>query len=328
VSARGRRGRAGRSAGSVAAGAAALVLSMSSCASAPPIESNEVAEAAAPLPPLPKDGDIAAAEDDRTATATDRRGETVAGGTAGAAAEPRGSVEPTAPAGASSPAPRQSAAAVPLLIVVDEGSSAVRPEPGELAQRTRREAAAAPGTSPRITNDNLGEYARRGRVTIAGVPDAASGAAAGEGTVAPGAADPAAAAAEPARDEAWWRARARGLREEWRATVDEIVELEEAAADLRWRFYAADDPWVRDGEVKPEWDRVLDRLSEARRRLLTYPERLDTLVEEGRREGALPGWLREGVELEPRPDELPGAAADPAEPVEPRQVDDGRGDGR
>jgi hypothetical protein len=208
------------------------------------------------------------------------------------------------------------------MIVIDEGSSEVRPEPGELARTTRRDAAASGGGAPRVTNDNLADYARRGRVSVSGTAAAPPGEpgaaeAAGDG-------EAAAAAGEPARDEAWWRARARGVREEWRRTVDEIVELEETAADLRWRFYAEDDPWVRDGQVKPEWDRALDRLSDARRRLVDYPRQLDELIEEGRREGALPGWLREGVELEPRPEELPAAEPDPAEPVEPRQVDEGR----
>lgn len=205
------------------------------------------------------------------------------------------------------------------LIVVDEGSGAVRPSPGELARTTRRETAGQ-GSSPRITNDNLADYARRGQVTMSGTPVAGKPAAgeAGEAAAGAGTAD----AVEPVRDEAWWRGRAREIREEWRRTVDEIDELEAAAADLRWRFYAEDDPWVRDGDVKPEWDRALDRLSEARRRLEEYPRQLDELVEEGRREGALPGWLREGIELEPAPEELPGAAADPAEPVEPREVDE------
>lgn len=235
--------------------------------------------------------------------------------------------------------PRRPPAAEPVrrqLIVIDEGSSEVRPEPGELARSTRRDAAASPGGAPRVTNDNLADYARRGRVSMSGTAaapeegaapgeEAAAGQAAatetagnGEAAVASaGGADP----REPLRDEAWWRARVRQVREEWRQTVDEIAELEETAADLRWRYYAADDPWVRDGRVKPEWDRALDRLSEARRRLGEYPRRLEALLEEGRREGALPGWLREGVELEPRPEELPAAEPDPAEPVEPRQVD-------
>jgi hypothetical protein len=211
------------------------------------------------------------------------------------------------------------------LIVVDEGSSAVRPSPGELARTTRREAAGR-GSAPRITNDNLADYARRGQVTMSGTPVAEEPATA---EAAEGAGEGEADGAEPVRGEAWWRERAREIREEWRRTVDEIGELETAAADLRWRFYAEDDPWVRDGDIKPEWDRALDRLSEARRRLDEYPRQLDELVEEGRRQGALPGWLREGIELEPAPEELPGAAADPAEPVEPREVDErGQGDGR
>ncbi|HEX2163303.1 MAG TPA: hypothetical protein VHM02_05090, partial [Thermoanaerobaculia bacterium] len=132
-----------------------------------------------------------------------------------------------------------------------------------------------------------------------------------------------AAAAAELRGEAWWRGRAREIREEWRRTLDEIEELETAAADLRWQFYAEDDLWVRDGQVKPEWDRVLDRLSEARNDLATFPRRLEELREEGRREGALPGWLREGIELEPAAGELPDATADAAEPVEPPEVDEG-----
>ncbi|HEX6204162.1 MAG TPA: hypothetical protein VF100_14275, partial [Thermoanaerobaculia bacterium] len=194
---------------------------------------------------------------------------------------------PAATAPEAAPARRPSDPVRQELIVVDEGSSAVRPSPGELARTTRREAAGR-GSAPRITNDNLADYARRGQVTMSGTPvagqpqtaEAAEGAGEGE-----------ADGAEPVRGEAWWRARAREIREEWRRTVDEIGELESAAADLRWRFYAEDDPWVRDGDIKPEWDHALDRLSEARRRLEEYPRQLDELVEEGRREGALPGWL-------------------------------------
>lgn len=252
--------------------------------------------------------------------------------TAASAATPPPPPSPSSSGGSgevSATGPSRARATEPVreeLIVVDEGSSAVRPSPGELARTTRREAAGR-GSAPRITNDNLADYARRGQVTMSGTP-VAEKAAAGEAAEGAAAAE-AEPAAEPVRDEAWWRARAREIREEWRRTVDEIGELEAAAADLRWRFYAEDDPWVRDGDVKPEWDRALDRLSEARRRLEEYPRRLGELVEEGRREGALPGWLREGIELEPAPEELPGAAADPAEPVEPREVDEtGRGDGR
>ncbi|MFW6206659.1 MAG: hypothetical protein ACOC5J_01865, partial [Gemmatimonadota bacterium] len=69
--------------------------------------------------------------------------------------------------------------------------------------------------------------------------------------------------------------------------------------------YAQDDPYVRDGRIKPAWDRVLDRIGETRSRNGTLREELQQAVQEGRRAGALPGWLREGIELEPAPEELP-----------------------
>ena len=336
-----RRQRAARAGAAVAA--VGLGLGAAACASAPPTAAPEGAEVTAvPVAPLPLDLEEAAAEEAAPPIAeasaasppASDRDLAPAGRASSTRSSAGGSDEARTTAGAPAPAPtdRRPSAATPVLIVVDEGGSETRPAPGELAQRTRRDAAAARGASPRITNDNLGDYARRGRVSMGGTPAAGESAAVQEDAAAqPDGAAPAAAAAtaaEPPRDEAWWRSRARALREEWRATVDEIRELEEAAADLRWRFYAADDPWVRDGEVKPEWDRVLDRLSQARERLGSYPQRLDELAEEGRREGALPGWLREGMELEPRPEELPEPPADPAEPVEPRATDDGRGDGR
>ena len=49
----------------------------------------------------------------------------------------------------------------------------------------------------------------------------------------------------------------RTLREEWAAAADSIAELEARAATLRTRFYATDDPYVRDGEVKPTWDHAI-----------------------------------------------------------------------
>jgi hypothetical protein len=165
---------------------------------------------------------------------------------------------------------------------------------------------------PRITNDNLGDYARPGNVTVATAP-AAEEAAADAAT--------AAASEEAATDEAYWRDRLRSLREDWRQAADEAERLEREAEELRWRFYAAEDPWVRDGRIKPEWDRVLDRLDAVREEVAGYPRLVAEAVEEGRREGALPGWLREGSELEP---ETPADAEtiDPAEPVEPAAAEE------
>jgi hypothetical protein len=45
---------------------------------------------------------------------------------------------------------------------------------------------------------------------------------------------------------------------------------------------------------------VLDRLEEARAEAETAKTELAELLEEGRAAGALPGWLREGVDEEPK----------------------------
>ena len=75
--------------------------------------------------------------------------------------------------------------------------------------------------------------------------------------------------------------------------------------------------------IKPEWDRTLDRLHEARRTIDRAQEQLDLALEEGRIAGALPGWLRHGEELEP-PVEEPAEEGEPeigAEPGEPKVID-------
>src|SRR4029078_9636142 len=76
-------------------------------------------------------------------------------------------------------------------------------------------------------------------------------------------------------------------------------ELEARAASLRTRFYAQDDPYVRDGEIKPAWDPARESLDEAKERARSLEDQLGAVLEEGRQAGALPGWLRDGIELEP-----------------------------
>ncbi len=105
------------------------------------------------------------------------------------------------------------------------------------------------------------------------------------------------------RGEDYWRTRALELRMGWRRTVDRIQELELQAAALRQQFYAEEDPYIRDSQLKPAWDRVLDRVEDLRERSTRYEQDLDLFVEEGRRAGALQGWLNQGWELEPTPEE-------------------------
>jgi hypothetical protein len=71
---------------------------------------------------------------------------------------------------------------------------------------------------------------------------------------------------------------------------------------------------VRDAQIKPAWDRALADLEDARRRAEEGPREVEAYLDEGRTSGALPGWLREGSDLEPEP---AGPEADGAEPREP-----------
>jgi hypothetical protein len=145
----------------------------------------------------------------------------------------------------------------------------------------------------------------------------------------PNAKPPAAAAQGP--NEGYWRDRVRTLRTEWAAAVDAIQELEERAVQLRTRFYATDDPYVRDAQVKPAWDQTLGNLDAAKRRAAEIEQRLADALEEGRVAGALPGWLRDGIDLEPkaRPYEPPARRVRPGEPadgelaIEPDELDEG-----
>ncbi|NJL27037.1 MAG: hypothetical protein HC897_03720 [Thermoanaerobaculia bacterium] len=48
---------------------------------------------------------------------------------------------------------------------------------------------------------------------------------------------------------------------------------------------------------------MLDRLGQRRKDAARYEQELNVLVDDGRRSGALPGWLSEGWELEPGEEE-------------------------
>ena len=172
-------------------------------------------------------------------------------------------------------------------VVIDEGTataSGARELAAVAAAERERRRTAGPATVV-INNANLAAHAT-GNLTIVSGP----------------ATKPATAvtsAAEVTKDERYWRDRVHGLRQQWAAAVDSIGELEARAAGLRTRFYAQDDPYVRDGEIKPAWDRTLENLDEAKNRARSLEDQLGAVLEEGRQAGALPGWLRDGIELEP-----------------------------
>jgi hypothetical protein len=121
-------------------------------------------------------------------------------------------------------------------------------------------------------------------------------------------------AAGETRDEAYWRKRGLDIRQRWHDAADQISKLEQEVADWRRRFYSQDDPAVRDAQVKPEWDRALDQLQHKKEEVVSTRHELDAYLDEGRQAGALPGWLREGADLEPAQPKPPAASTEAIEP--------------
>lgn len=255
-----------------------------------------------------------------------------AGAGAGAAGAPAGPARPApgAPAAAGLVVPIDSAAgakADPSVVVVEPAD----PDPDstlslvDAAKAERERKAEAPPPRISINNKNLHTYAKGGQLTIAepkkkgsatgGATAAAAPAGTAGATGTGGAAGGAAGSGEVAplvRDEKYWRGRALEIRQRWRKAADRIEQLQGDINLWRRRFYAEDDPYVRDGQIKPAWDRALDELREDREAVTAAKKELEDFMDEGRRAGALPGWLREGIELEPK-DEKP---VDPLQPIE------------
>ena len=207
-------------------------------------------------------------------------------------------------------------------VVVEEGGG-VEEEPSlaraAASERQRRQVATQ--SSVVVTDKNLSEHAV-GKLTYANTPavdataDQDSGVSSAERELA---------------DEAHWRERMRTLRLEWSRSVDAIIEFEGRVAGLRTRFYAEDDPYVRDGQIKPAWDHAIEGLEKARVNAAENELAVGRALAEGARAGVMPGWLREGIDLEPtgRPYKLPNeerADTDDEYVVgEPSIVDEGGG---
>ena len=112
-----------------------------------------------------------------------------------------------------------------------------------------------------------------------------------------------------------WRARMLTMRLRLRDNASTIEELEAEVAQWRQRFYLEEDNYHRDTQVKPAWDRALEQLEAARGEVTTIQRQLAEAIDQGRREGVPPGWLREGIEFEPQDTPVQEEYLDPGEPV-------------
>lgn len=204
-------------------------------------------------------------------------------------------------------------------VILSGGKRRESDEPATLAEaaaaaRTQR-AASGPSVAS-ITDANRDERAARGELTFISSPAAGAvpDSSAGEEETAP--------AAKPG-GEAYWRTTVRDARVRWRDATQRVDELGARAAELRNAFYAADDPFYRDGVIKTDWDTALSDLATAKAEVTAARADLRRLLNVGRRAGALPGWLREGLELEPEPPRQRNVEPSTVEPVEPPMVEEG-----
>ena len=132
----------------------------------------------------------------------------------------------------------------------------------------------------------------------------------------PAAADGSAAAGDAeGPDEQYWRERVLEIRQRLADTAAEVPGLEDRVAELRRRFYDTDDAYYRDTRIKPAWDRAIDLIAQTRATVEALRGELAAALEEGRLAGALPGWLREGIDLVPPEPEPEPETYEPGEPV-------------
>src|SRR5262245_35384738 len=212
-----------------------------------------------------------------------------ASGCRGTAPQPPAQAPPASPpaaAPAATPAdPPQKAEPVrdDSPVVVDPGEDEAGQDVSLVeAARAERERRAHAGQPVAVINDKtLPRYAAKGQITVA------------DPKPKPGAAEaPPPADGSAVKDEQYWRSHALDIRQRWRRAADDVKELEQKSAELRQKFYLEDDTFTRDNRIKPEWNRVLDRLRQARLEVEATKKELAEFLEEGRTAGALPGWLR------------------------------------
>ena len=93
-------------------------------------------------------------------------------------------------------------------------------------------------------------------------------------------------------DEAYWRAKAKAVREAVEKGRDALAAAEAEEKREENDFYSWDDGQYRDNVIKPAWDRAKDETVRARESLAAAQKDLEGLEDEARRAGAYPGWIR------------------------------------
>jgi hypothetical protein len=186
-----------------------------------------------------------------------------------------------------------------LNILLSRESDQAAAPTGSLADVAKRIKLNLPeGQSRVITNDSVKQLSKGVELTT------------GNATGAPAPASLGAVRSQESPKKAMWQQRYREAVNRVAALEVEIKRLEGEAARLERDFYALDDPAQRDGVVKPAWDKAVNDLRRAQADLAEARNRPEQVLEEARRDGALPGWFRgldEPGAASPRGDSPEGA---------------------
>lgn len=185
---------------------------------------------------------------------------------------------------ASPPPPTPTPAPTSGPALVRRATGAPSSSLAEVAARTRLR---APQGGITITNDNLKALAGDVELTSAsgGSPQAA-------GTPEAAGVFRDRAGASEAASQRLWQQRYQRARGYLRHLEDEESRLSREVERLKAEFYALDDPFRRDGEIKPAWDKALAKLTDTRARLAESRALPDEVLQAGLKAGALPGWFR------------------------------------
>ena len=145
-----------------------------------------------------------------------------------------------------------------------------------------------------ISNENLADYADKGRLTG---ESTTSGTSAGRRPVRPGGTD--VRVTDPTSPQSHTDERKRYWQNQYQTQLELIGTLRNQITLLDneipglWRdFYNRDDPFYRDGVIKPKLDQMIAQRQSLEEDLAEAEPRLSKIKEEARRDGAEPGWFR------------------------------------
>jgi colicin import membrane protein len=181
--------------------------------------------------------------------------------------------------------------AVALLIAVPASAQSL----GELAKQEQARKKATPAAKKTYTNDDLKQVAPPSGTPGKPADDAAKPADA-KAADAKASADPQKVAddkkpAEPAKDEAYWRARITMAREDIRRNEAFKEALQSRINALTADFAARDDPYQR-AKVSDDRQKALAELGRVSDEIEKTKKQIADIEDEARRAGVPPGWLR------------------------------------